>query len=257
MNDVNKRYVIYAHINKANNKIYIGQTSIKPEKRWKSGCGYVGNKYFYNAIKKYGWDGFEHVIIADGLTLEEANKYEKELIKKYQSNNKEYGYNIREGGKNGAMSLESRRKISESKMGHIVTDETKEKISKNHADMSGRNNPMYGKRHSEETREKIRQRNKSKEKRGIERSAEIIQKMKDNHADFSGDKNPMARPVIQLTMNEEYVKTFPTLKEAADSIGQKGNNITICCQKYNRSAGGYKWRYADEYYEQLCGVSFT
>lgn len=254
MRDVNKQYIIYAHINKFNGKMYIGQTSTAPEVRWKYGKGYIGNQYFYNAIKKYGWNGFDHIIIAQGLTLEEANKYEEFLIAKYKTNNKEYGYNIREGGRNSTMNPESKKKISESKMGHSVSDETREKISRNHADMSGKNNPMYGRHHSEETKEKIRQRNQSIERKGVKRSPETIQKMKENHQDFSGDKNPRARAVIQLTVDEQYIKTFSTAKEAADSIGQSGNNITVCCRKHNRTAGGYKWRYADEYCEQLCSV---
>ena len=250
MFDSNRKYIIYKHINKINGKVYIGQTCTTPERRWKCGKGYIGNKYFYNAIKKYGWDNFEHIILLENLTLEEANVIEENLIKEYKSNNKEYGYNLRSGGKNSAMHPDTKKLISQSKMGHIVTDETKAKISKNHADMSGKNNPMYGKQHSKETREKIRQRNKSEDKKGIKRPLETIEKMKANHADFSNDKNPRARAVVKLTMDEQYIETFLTAKEAAKSIGQKGSNITICCQNNHRSAGGYKWRYADEYNEQ-------
>lgn len=247
MADSDRKYIIYKHVNKTNGKVYIGQTSISPEKRWKNGSGYIGNKYFFNAIQKYGWDGFEHIIVESGLTLEEANKQEENLIAEYKSNKKECGYNIRNGGRNSKMHPESKRKISEAKMGHTVTAETREKISKNHADMSGKNNPMYGKRHSKETKDKIRLMNKSEERKGVKRSPETIQKMKENHRDFSGDKNPRARAVVQLTLDEQYITTFATAKDAAESIGQRGNNVTICCQNRNRSAGGYKWRYADEY----------
>ena len=38
---------------------------------------------------------------------------------------------------------------------HKITDSMKENMSKNHADVSGENNPMYGKTHSKEAKEKI------------------------------------------------------------------------------------------------------
>lgn len=38
---------------------------------------------------------------------------------------------------------------------HKVTDSMKENMSKNHANVSGENNPMYGRTHSKEAREKI------------------------------------------------------------------------------------------------------
>lgn len=60
----NGTYCVYAHINKVNGKIYIGQTCRKPEYRWNDGKGYKECTYFYNAIEKYGWDNFDHEILA-------------------------------------------------------------------------------------------------------------------------------------------------------------------------------------------------
>ena len=107
--DIDKKYVVYAHINKANGKIYIGQTSAKPENRWRNGKGYVNNSYFYNAIQKYGWDGFEHKIIARNLTQNEANIMEEKLIKEYQSTDRNKGYNIMFGGNNHSLSDDAKR----------------------------------------------------------------------------------------------------------------------------------------------------
>lgn len=55
------------------------------------------------------------------------------------------------------LSEESKQKIREKHLGKFVSEETKKKISENHHDISGKNNPMYGKKHSPETIEKIRQ----------------------------------------------------------------------------------------------------
>lgn len=91
-----KSYCVYMHKNKINQKVYIGQTCQPPERRWKKGQGYKNCTHFYYAIQKYGWDNFEHIIIKQQLTLEQANKLEKALIKKYDAINN--GYNIRVGG---------------------------------------------------------------------------------------------------------------------------------------------------------------
>ena len=49
-------YCVYMHVNKINNKKYIGITKQKtPESRWgANGVNYKGSPHFYAAIKKYG-----------------------------------------------------------------------------------------------------------------------------------------------------------------------------------------------------------
>lgn len=91
---------IYMYINKINNKKYIGQTKqFPPEKRWKNGKGYRNCTYLDNAIKKYGWENFEHIILEQFEDDQEyANTQEKYYIQKYETNNIQKGYNITEGG---------------------------------------------------------------------------------------------------------------------------------------------------------------
>ena len=80
-----ENYKIYVHINKINGKIYIGQTGQENVKdRWDSGWGYKQCVAFNNAINKYGWNNFQHIVLIDRLTLEMANIIEEELIKKYE-----------------------------------------------------------------------------------------------------------------------------------------------------------------------------
>ena len=73
-------YVIYCHKNKINSKCYIGITQQKPKRRWQNGVGYK-TQNFYRAIEKYGWNNFEHIILEEGLSLEEATKKERIISK--------------------------------------------------------------------------------------------------------------------------------------------------------------------------------
>ena len=96
---MDRNYCVYMHKNKLNNKVYIGITGQKPELRWNEGKGYKYNSHFYAAINKYGWyEGFEHIILYDNLTKEEAETMEIKTIEKYDATNQENGYNIQLGG---------------------------------------------------------------------------------------------------------------------------------------------------------------
>lgn len=107
-------YTIYAHKNKINGKLYIGQTCQKPEYRWNNGKHYQNCTAFNRAIQKYGWDSFEHIILFQNLTKEEANQLEIELIQQYDTTNREYGYNCQAGGNDKSLSQEGKEKIIES-----------------------------------------------------------------------------------------------------------------------------------------------
>lgn len=111
-------YTVYMHKNKINNKVYIGITSQIPEQRWRNGKNYYANEHFNRAIHKYGWKEFEHIILYSDLSKTDAESLEIELINKYDSTNKEKGYNIELGGNStGKHSEETIRKISESQLG--------------------------------------------------------------------------------------------------------------------------------------------
>ena len=128
-------YTVYQHKNKINGKVYIGITSQKPEQRWRNGEGYKSSPHFYSAIQKYGWDNFEHNILFVELTKEQACLKEQELIKEFNSMNREYGYNSTSGGDIFVMNEETKQKISQALMGnqnnlgHLCSEEKKKKIS--------------------------------------------------------------------------------------------------------------------------------
>lgn len=130
---MDKKYIVYMHKNKINNKVYIGITCQKTTYRWGAGSGYRQQKKFYRAICKYGWDNFEHIILFENLTFEEAKLKEIEMIDKYNAFTKQYGYNATKGGegtKGVPCSEEKKKKISKANKGHKFTKETKQLMSK-------------------------------------------------------------------------------------------------------------------------------
>lgn len=149
-------YIVYCHINKINGKKYVGQTMRTPKQRFgKDGNNYCKCPYFYNAIKKYGWNNFEHKVLIDNLTKEEADELEKIYIEIYQTQNSNFGYNLKSGGNaGGKQSEETKKKISESEKGRKLTEEHKKHIS----------NSKMGYKQSEETKKKISEAHKGKKK---------------------------------------------------------------------------------------------
>lgn len=239
-------YCIYMHKNKVNGKKYIGQTCQKPEYRWgKEGKGYEQCPLFYSAIQKYGWDNFEHIIILTGLSAEEANLKEQELISFYKTTQKEFGYNLQKGGNNRIINESTRKKLSfsttnrwkdpefkkyfsdlmkqkwqdpayrekiiKSKTGQShISEEGKKRISearKKYIEEHG--TPTQGKGHSEATKQKIRE-------------------------SMLGEKNPMygkttsdkQKQIAKETMSSpvmcvETQQIFSSRKEAAEWCGLK------------------------------------
>ena len=94
---MNDSYCVYRHTSPSG-KVYIGITSVKPNERWRGGHGYTHAKQykFANAIKKYGWSNFNHEVLLEGRSREEACYAEKYLIRWYKIQNK--SYNILDGG---------------------------------------------------------------------------------------------------------------------------------------------------------------
>lgn len=157
----NKIWYVYKHTNLLNSKSYIGITSQSVQRRWQNGYGYsLNNQLFAKAIKKYGWENFEHTILEECSSLEEANRQERYWINYYHTYIGDplcNGYNMTLGGDGTTgyiCSDEAKEKIRSKATGRLHSEETKQKISEA---TTGEHNPFYGRHHSPETIEKIRQ----------------------------------------------------------------------------------------------------
>lgn len=146
-------YIVYKHT-APNEKVYIGITSNKYYRRWQGGLGYRTQKLFYRAIQKYGWKNIKHEVLLRDLSESEAKEKERELILQYRSNEKEFGYNLTNGGEHWTFTDEVKKKMSEVFKGSKkkpMSEERKKAISER---MKG-NKHSLGRKISEETKLKI------------------------------------------------------------------------------------------------------
>jgi group I intron endonuclease len=233
-----KQYCVYCHISPSG-KRYIGVTCRKPEKRWNYGRGYTENTYFTRAIEKYGWNSFEHIILYEGLTRQEASRREKELIAKYDTTNRSNGYNLESGGLYGDKSLsdETKRKIGDAHRGKYT--EAQREATKH------RRNPNY--HHSDEIKKRIgdshrgkhlseeQKRHLSEINKGKKMSPEHIEKL----------RQLRIRRVAQYDLDGNKLGEYESLKEAADANDTWYQSIRACCIGKVRSAAGFVWRFAE------------
>lgn len=240
---------IYMIRNKINEKIYIGQTTRSIEKRFEEHQkGKKGCRGIRGAIKKYRWNNFE---IDWYECPDEDLNFDEELMVREMGTLSPDGYNLREGGgSHGKMSKESRQKLSEA--------------------LSGENNPFYGKRHNQETIQKIIEGNTgkivSKETRqkqsnnnsgkkhpryGKTHSKETKEKIGkanggENNSMYgkNGEKHPGSKRVYQYDFDGIFIDSFASCDEAGQYLEKKnGSNISRCaCGKY-KSAYNFKWSY--------------
>ena len=273
-------WTVYMHKNKVNGKMYIGITSRRPEVRWgNNGSQYTSTKNpcFHSAIKKYGWDNFEHIILFEHLTEEEAKSKERELIAEYHTcvyDDNKMGYNMTFGGEGllgHVASEETRRKMSECRLGEKNafygkhhTEESKKKLSDAlKGKLAGENNPFYGQTHSEETKQllseyasaRIGDKNPNYENHalagenhpwyGKHLPEETKQKISAaRKGKYTGKDSSNAKPVYCYETNKVYITT----REAAQELQIDASSIGKLCKGTHKKDNikGYHLRYATE-----------
>jgi|694.fasta_scaffold33397_5 group I intron endonuclease len=210
-------------------KIYIGQ-SIDIEKRFRKYKSLKCEKQvkLYNSFIKYGIENHTFEIIKE-CEIHELNYYERHY-QEYYNVLGEYGLNLvyvslngkkiiseetrkkmSESGKGRKVSVETRLKISKKNKGKIVSQESRLKISEAQKKLrlegkgvpppvlNGKNNGMFGKKHSKES----------------------IKKMKNNKIVKKGETHPNSLIYMHIETGFFYF----SLREVAEALNKSYNYV--------------------------------
>lgn len=90
---------IYKVTNILDKKVYIGQTILSLETRWKTHCHSSSCPSLRKAIDDFGEDSFCIEQIDSASTIEGLNTKEKFWIEEYVSYDSRFGYNLTDGGR--------------------------------------------------------------------------------------------------------------------------------------------------------------
>ncbi|MBQ6447119.1 MAG: hypothetical protein IJJ10_06605 [Bacillus sp. (in: Bacteria)] len=211
-------YIVYKHTC-PNGKVYIGITKQAPNKRWLNGLGYEHNNYFFKAIKKYGWQNLKHEILFYNLNEKKAKEKEIELIKYFKSNQREYGYNITDGG--------------DGVHGFKHTEETLSKI--HNLFQKGCTPWNKGKTTPVEVKEKLSKAHKGKP--SLRKGCKLSKKEIELHA------QAVSKITYQYDLEDNLIKVWNSIKEAATTLNLKSGNIASCCSGKRKTAYGFIWKH--------------
>lgn len=193
---------IYKATNIINGKIYIGRTidfdrRVREHKNHAKKDG--GN--FHKDILKFGFDSFVFEVIEE-CSVEELDSKEIYYINKFKTEfGEEYLYNICKGGLGGCTH-----------------------------DICGKNNPMYGKHMSEETKKRI-----SEKMRGVKKSDETRKRMSEAMRGKKKSKETVAKRSHIISVQNIYtneVVQFSSKAEMERTI--HCNTLTIVSGKTTR-----------------------
>jgi group I intron endonuclease len=229
---------IYKIVNIVNGKFYIG-SSIDINKRW------VGHKrmlrknnhdngFLQKSWNKHGENNFKFEIVIDKTELIVREQFYLDSMKPF---NKNVIYNICEYAGN--------------MLGFKHSKESKEKMSKKHKG----NQYCLGYKHSNDTKK-----NMSKGQIGRKHNEKTINKMilnsigrnqkedtKQKLSTINKGKPGLNKiKVYQLDLNNEVIKLWDSISEAANCLGITATSICSVCNRRCKTANGFKWKYFEE-----------
>lgn len=189
---------VYKIVNKINGKYYVGK-SINIRKRfWRHKSELRrGNHhcvFLQRAWLKYGEESFDFLILKE-CSAEEATIIEQSILDSkreliYNTSYVSSGGNVIANHPNYEEVAKKIKKATSEWFSRLTEEERKQKFGR-----PGEKNSMYGKKHTEEARKKISEKNKGKTGLnsplfGIKRSDETRKKMSNVASQRVGEKNP-------------------------------------------------------------------
>lgn len=242
-----------------NGKVYVGESLNLYGRLSEHRCSenHEDNEQIIHlAIRKHGWQNFQVCILVsfdpENITKEELIDIEERYIAKYNSTDRNIGYNILKRGT--------------SRKGYKTSEETKKKLSlAGKGKKCGKDNPMFGKEVSQQTRQKI-----SICQRGRKHSPESIAKRSGENNPFynkTGKEHPCygrkksleareksaafhRKAIYQIDiLSGEQIRSWPCAADAGRSFENSSNarkNINRVLNNKGKSAYGFYWKYLTE-----------
>lgn len=218
INDINKYFsfpAIYKIINNINNKVYIGQSKNLYVRFLDYRKGRF-NPHLKNAIEKYGIENFTVELLEKDVELCNLDNMEQYWIDFYDSSNSKNGYNICPvaGTTRGTTKSISERTN--------MSNRAKERV--------GDKNPFYGKHHTEDSKQKISDKN----------SKRILSKEHIEKFCKSGYASVQIK-IIQKSIDGNFIKVWNSIREAAKELNICDSSISNVIHNKRKSAGSFKW----------------
>ena len=209
-----KKHFIYLTTNLITGEKYIGKHYGTEDDSY-LGSGIILKK----AIVKYGKENFKRNILYISKNAEENNQKEKEFIKTFNAIEDKTFYNIAGGGDGGDIF-------------HTLPIKQQEQLRERaRIQCTDKGNPMYGKHHTEETKEKLRQ---------IDKSYTQTKEYRENMRKLKSNK------IAQYTLDMKLIKIWDSSKDICDEWHYTRSVILSCCNKSKPHGYGYNWRYVDD-----------
>jgi len=160
----------------------------------------------------------------------------QEFINRQSKRFRELTYNIKPTAHSSLgkpVSLKTRRKQSQAQLGKSIHKNVREKISKGlikyFSENVSVNKGIVGNRlGSKMTAEAIQKRTKTRQ-------------VRNNYKCKESKRLAMQKPVIQLSLDGQFIKEWPSITEA--KIYLRAFNIGSACLDSNKTSGGFKWQY--------------
>jgi group I intron endonuclease len=189
-----------------NGKKYIGKTEVSLKRRLISHRHEANreestrNSYLYNAVRKYGWENILIEVMEEHDDTDALNEAEVRLIEENKTTDRQFGYNLREGGEGGSHSEDVKKRIGDANRGEKngmygkaawnrgkkLSKEHIENLRKSHLGQKAWNKGMKGQYstgpRSEEAKQKISAANKGSGNGQAKLTWEIVRQMRAEYA---------------------------------------------------------------------------
>lgn len=213
---------IYKITNKINQKVYIGQTNLSLDQRWKAHLHdyeyklRIGeNRPLYQAFKKYGLENFSIEQIEETNNLNEREQFYIQKYRSYVGFNDCWGYNATLGG-------DSRHSID-------WTDKIDELIKLYNLGFAC-----------------------TEIGRKLNISADsVITKLKS--LGFNVTPKANNKIICQLDLDGNLIEIYPSAIAAANALNSSSKNLHIgeVCKGKRKTGGGFRWMYYEDYVNTL------